>query len=282
MSASSVASIDLSVAVCEMTSVDEVSKNLQQILTLLKPLESERLDLICFPENSLFFRIHESEPRVGLTLEDPAIQRLARWASEHKTTLHLGSVPLMDQGKAYNASLLLTPDGNIQPDYRKIHLFDVDVTGQKSIRESDFFVHGEKPFLFSLQGWKFGSSICYDLRFSELYNYYAREQVDVILIPSAFLVPTGQAHWDILVRARAIESQAYVLAAAQGGRHMGVKGGARATFGHSMIVDPWGVVLAECKDVEAQGRIFRAVLRKDRIAKVRAQIPMASHRRFKS
>jgi len=161
--------------------------------------------------------------------------------------------------------------------YRKIHLFDVDVVGQKPVRESDVFARGTETSVFEIKGWKFGSSICYDVRFPELYLRYAREEVDAILVPAAFLTTTGRAHWEILLRARAIESQAYVLAAAQGGTHQGIKGGTRETHGHSMIVDPWGLIVEEIQD-SSEVRVARATLKVDRIEAVRRQIPMKNHR----
>jgi nitrilase len=127
-----------------------------------------------------------------------------------------------------------------------------------------------------LKGWKIGLSICYDLRFSELFLTYAKQAVDLILVPSAFLVPTGRAHWHVLLRARAIEAQAYVLAAAQGGKHISGKA-QRETFGHTLAVGPWGEVISELE--EAPGHII-IELRPESITKVREQIPMDGHRRL--
>lgn len=275
----------LTVAVCQLTSIDDVQSNLRQILDLLAQIESDVPDLICFPENALYMRLKEGEPLPGLSINDPAILSLASWAKAKGSYLHLGSVPLLQEGRLFNASLLLTPEGSVLDLYNKIHLFDVDVKGQKPIRESEVFSHGEGPAVFTVKGWRFGSSICYDLRFSELYLHYAKFEVDAILVPAAFLVPTGQAHWKVLLRARAIECQAFVLAAAQGGEHRGANGDSRRTYGHSMIVDPWGVVLEESEEMEetkkAEKRILRATLTRDRIRQVRSQIPMKDHRRLK-
>lgn len=269
----------LSVAVCQLTSIDDISLNLKSIFALLRQLESQPPDLVCLPENALYMRIKEGELISPISIESDAIRSLAEWCMRVGSALHVGSLPLSHEGRLYNASLLLTPDGRVHDIYRKIHLFDVDVAGEKSIRESDVFARGEKPAIFDLRGWRIGSSICYDLRFSELFLCYARAEVDLILIPSAFIVPTGQAHWDVLIRARAIESQSYVVAAAQGGVHKGIHGGQRSTFGHSMIVDPWGAVI-ECMDGSEKPRVLRAVLTKERISQVRKQIPMKNHRRL--
>ena len=281
---------ELSVAVCQLTSVDDLQMNVTAILGILERLTTNPPDLICFPENSLYLRIRDGDVTPGIDISDPSLRRLADWAEKNQTFVHLGSVPLKVGGRIFNSSVLLTAQGEIQANYQKIHLFDVDVEGQKPIRESDNFSAGQSPVVFSVKDWKIGSTICYDLRFSELYLLYAKQEVDVILIPSAFLVPTGEAHWNVLTRARAIESQCYVLAAAQGGTHLGLEGGTRSTYGHSMIIDPWGVVLAETKPSDdrvsqidgdaVNARILRSVLRRDRIQRVRAQIPMKNHRRL--
>lgn len=270
----------LSVAVCQMTSVDDVSSNGKQILDLLKQLEGDVPDLVCFPENSLFLRLREGTSIQPIPLDAPEIRAISEWSRRHGAVVHVGSIPAEKDGRLYNASLVLTPDGAVQDNYRKIHLFDVDVEGHKPVRESDVFAHGEDIAVFQVKGWRIGSTICYDLRFSELFLRYAKMEVDAILIPAAFLVPTGKAHWEVLTRARAIETQAYVLAAAQGGNHQGTTGGVRSTYGHSMIIDPWGVVIAELPEDFGDQRILRATLDRERIRSVRAQIPIKNHRRL--
>ena len=272
---------ELTVAVCQLTSIDEYRNNLNQIVGLLESLERDVPDLVCFPENALYLRLREGEPIPGIEASSELLHLLSQWSVRYKSVIHIGSVPLSRGGRLYNSSIVLTPDGAVHDNYQKIHLFDVDVAGEKRIRESDVFTHGAEPSVFTVKGWKFGSSICYDVRFAELYLHYAKIGVDVLLVPAAFLVATGRAHWEILTRARAIECQAYLLAAAQGGVHRGVSGGERSTFGHSMIIDPWGTVLQACPEkFTDQDRILRAVLSRDRISQVRAQIPMKNHRRL--
>ena len=282
-------SADFKIAVCEMTSVNDVGQNFLQIQNLLRSVEgSGPVDLVCFPENSLFFKIGNQKIS-SISLDHPHIKAIGEWSKKNNAYVHLGSVPLEQDGHVYNASVLIEPTGKVSSPYKKIHLFDVDVEGAPSVRESDNFKHGKEPSTFEIRGWKIGSSICYDLRFSELYSGYAQAGVDLILIPSAFIVPTGKAHWEILLRARAIESQCYVAAAAQGGTHVSASGETagqtRETWGHSMIVSPWGEIEAVClgeapKDTPASKRVLRATLSKERIAAVRRQIPMASHRRL--
>lgn len=280
-------STELSVAVCQLTSVDDVQANLNQILGLMKSLESDPPDLICFPENALYFRLREGEPMAAIEVEGDVVQKLSAFSVKFGSVIHLGSVPLLRGDRLYSSSVVLMPDGTIHDHYQKIHLFDVDVEGVKPMRESDVFAHGIKPSILSVKGWKIGSSICYDLRFAELFLYYARNEVDVLLIPASFLVPTGKAHWDILTRARAIECQAYVLAAAQGEFHVGKSGATRSTYGNSVVIDPWGEILASVPSSGSVGsgfsdvqRILRAKLSRQRIRQVRAQIPMKNHRRL--
>lgn len=242
------------------------------------PLESG-VRLFCFPENCLYMRVREGEVVPGFQLDDPVFKDLAKLAVSRRAFLHLGSVPLALNGSMYNSSVLISDEGNFETSYQKIHLFDIQLAGQKPIRESDVFGHGSTPGTFLVDGWKIAQTICYDLRFSEIYLHYAREGVDAILVPSAFLVKTGEAHWEVLLRARAIESQCYILAAAQAGHHLSTKGdGGRDTFGNSMIVEPWGAVADRLSADHVQTSV--CILRRDKIEQARKQIPMADHRRF--
>ncbi len=272
-----------SVALCQLTSSDNLESNVQQIFQLLSQLKQNPPDLVCFPENTLYMRIEEGAHAKIFSLSEAIFTKLAEWSKATGSALHLGSVPMESEGKIRSSSILIKPSGEISNCYQKIHLFDVDVAGHRPVRESDVFAPGPGPAVIEVKGWKFGASICYDLRFAELYIQYARQEVDAILIPSAFLVPTGRAHWHVLIRARAIESQCYVLAAAQGGIHRGINGATRGTFGHSIAVDPWGVVLAECLDdvrdtASNPEKILRVNLEREVIETVRAQIPMKNHR----
>lgn len=267
----------LTISVAQLISTDHPEKNIKQIESLLA--DAPRTDLVCLPENALFLRTSSKDPVEKFTTAHPSIQTLVQWAKKHQSAVHIGSVPLFENEKMFNTSVLLWPDGRVDTTYRKIHLFDVDVEGHRSMRESDVFTHGSEPYVFDYRGWKFGSSICYDLRFSELYSRYASASVDVILIPAAFLVPTGEAHWHVMLRARAIETQAYVVASAQGGRHVGLAGTEHNTFGHAMVVGPWGEVDWECVD-STKASLKTLNLSYSRIEKVRKQIPMQAHRRL--
>ncbi len=272
-------SAELVVAVVQMTSVDDIEANLQQMNQLIQDIfRKANPRLLSFPENCLYLRVVEGEKVEGLSLDHPAFQFLSQLAKQYDAYFHLGSVPLIHEGALYNSSVLITPEGQVLPTYQKIHLFDIQLEGQKPIRESDVFRHGKKPNVVQVDGWRVGETICYDVRFSELFSRYAQQEVDLILVPAAFLVKTGEAHWEILLRARAIESQAFVIASAQAGTHVGKNGKSRETYGHSLVVDPWGGILG---DVQENSPGFCIVtLSQERIEKVRRQIPMKSHRRL--
>ncbi len=271
----------LNIALAQMTSTDQVETNLQQILQMVREAsqqpDSIRPRIIFFPENSLYFRIKSDEKLPQIILNSAEFNALETISKETNIYLHLTST-VYDNGKNWNASVLVSPGSGSQIIYRKIHLFDITLAGDKSIRESDVFAHGGEVTQFDIEGFKFGSSVCYDIRFSELYHKHALAGVDAIVVPAAFLVKTGMIHWEILLKARAIESQCYVLAPAQWGSHQSVNGQiSRETFGHSMIVGPWGQSLEQKKD--GIGLIY-ARLDKEESLKVRSQIPMKDHRRI--
>lgn len=272
----------LEVHVVQMTSTDAVEANLSQIQDLLKPLPAaspEAPALVSFPENCLFMRLREGEKVSGLEVKEPIFETLQGIAKAKNFILHLGSIPLREEGHLSNSSVVVWPDGRTEVTYKKIHLFDIDIEGEKRHRESDVFRHGSQPQVLPLSDWQIGQSICYDLRFSDLFHQYALQGVDLILVPSSFLVTTGKAHWEILLRARAIESQAYVVAAAQAGTHKSMTGdGERQTYGHSLVIDPWGRILAKASPEAPQ--VLSVTLERNEIEKVRRQIPMAGHRRL--
>lgn len=272
-------SSELVVAAAQMTSIDDVDANLMQIEALLEDIfKSHKPRLVGFPENCLYMRVKEGEKILGFALDDEAFHKVAALAKKYDTYLHLGSVPLQLEGHLYNSSVLVSPKGEVKSTYQKLHLFDIHLEGQKPIRESDVFRHGQRPSIIEVDGWRIGETICYDIRFAELFSQYARKEVDLILVPAAFLVKTGEAHWEILLRARAIESQSYLMASAQGGTHQGINGGVRETYGHSLVIDPWGSVIGQ---VEKRAVGFSVVtLSKERIDGVRRQIPMKFHRRL--
>ena len=170
------------------------------------------------------------------------LARLKALARELRIWLHVGSLAVkLDRIRIANRSYLIDPEGRIAARYDKLHMFDVDLPGGESYRESQYFKPGEKAVLADLPFGRLGFSICYDLRFPALYLALAAAGAEIIAVPSAFTRQTGEAHWHALIRARAIETGAFVLAAAQGGLHEN----GRSTFGHSLVVSPWGEILAE-------------------------------------
>ncbi len=195
----------------------------------------------------------------------------------------MGGVPLREGEVVFNASVLIDPSGYKQIVYRKVHLFDVCVQGRE-VRESASFTAGDQLAAVEINGWRVGLSICYDLRFAEMFVQYHKQNVDLILVPSSFLVPTGRSHWQTLLRARAIETQAYVAAPAQVGVHQSRVDDSleKQTWGESLIVGPWGEVLATSSnfDQALSHDPLYCVLDKGPIAKAREQIPLLSHRRL--
>jgi predicted amidohydrolase len=200
---------------------------------------------------------------------DPELAAWSRAAQELGAWLLLGSGPIATgEGKVFNRSFFYDPDGKVVARYDKINLFDVQLGGGETYRESETVEGGTRAVLVEgPMGAKVGLTICYDLRFAALYSALARAGAEIIVVPSAFTVPTGQAHWEVLLRARAIETGAYIVAAAQGGRHED----GRATWGHSMIIDPWGKVIARL-DHDEPGFIV-ADLDLDLVTAARAKIP---------
>ena len=205
--------------------------------------------------------------------EDVPLARLRALAHELGIWLHVGSLAIrLDPERVASRSFLITPEGEIAARYDKLHMFDVDLAGGESYRESHYYCPGNTAVLADLPFGRLGLSICYDLRFSALYRALAEAGAEFIAIPSAFTRQTGEAHWHVLVRARAIETGAYVLAATQGGLHEN----GRLTYGHSLIVSPWGEVLAEAG--EEPGVIF-ADLDLAASEEARARIPALAHGR---
>jgi predicted amidohydrolase len=268
----------IKVAVLQLCSVDDVAANTKQVLSLLSQIQ-ESVDLVFLPENSLFMKIGPQSPKVSLPADDSAYNPFSQWAKDHSVHLLFGANPTQTAKGVENSTVWIKPDGSRELAYSKIHLFDVEVEGHKPVRESDQFVAGEKPSIIEIDGWRLGLSICYDVRFAELYSEYAKQEVDILAVPAAFLVPTGRAHWSVLLRARAIESQCYVVAAAQAGVHLSPSSGeSRESYGHSHVIDPWGQVLVDIEEPRASVQVV--TLERSTLAKVRAQIPMAGHRKL--
>ncbi|MCB0364123.1 MAG: carbon-nitrogen hydrolase family protein [Bdellovibrionaceae bacterium] len=267
------------VALVQLTSTDCPDSNEAQLFAGLQmAVAQQRVRLIVLPENTLFLRLNRQREIKALELTDSVVGRLQTFCREQSCDLLL-TTPTREDGRCVNATLHFSKDGKFRVVYRKIHLFDVDVEGVPPVRESDDFKCGSDGAVLEIEGWKIGLSICYDLRFAELYGQYARQGVDLITVPAAFLVPTGRAHWEVLLRARAIENQAYVLAPAQGGHHQNQQGESRETWGHSLAIGPWGEVIGDLAEAESPS-VLCVSLDPQRIQEVRRQIPQGSHRRL--
>ena len=205
--------------------------------------------------------------------EDTVLAACREAAARHHIWLHLGSLAVLDGGKVANRGLVIDREGVIRATYDKLHLFDVDLPTGESWRESNVYSAGKGVVLVNgTPVGKLGLTICYDLRFPGLFARLAESDADVIAVPAAFTVPTGKAHWHVLLRARAIEAGLFVVAAAQVGHHED----GRNTFGHSLVVDPWGEILL---DMDEQNGVGFADIDLKRISDVRSRIPALSHRR---
>jgi predicted amidohydrolase len=206
--------------------------------------------------------------------EDPVLAAARQAAATHRIWLHIGSLAvLVGDGKVANRSFVIDREGEIRATYDKLHLFDVDLPSGESWRESNTYSAGSGVVLVNgTPVGKIGLTICYDLRFPGLFARLAESDADLIAVPAAFTVPTGRAHWHVLLRARAIEAGLFVVAAAQTGQHED----GRTTFGHSLVVDPWGEILLDM--AEERGAAFADIDLK-RISDVRARIPALNHRR---
>ncbi len=225
---------------------------------------------ITTPENTLLMQPSTKKLFAAIKLEEntKGVARFSALARELKIDLLIGSMAIkLSETQAANRSYLFGPDGKIKARYDKIHMFDVTISEAETWRESANYRAGKKPVITGAGGFNIGMSICYDLRFANLYKYYAMAGAHVMCIPSAFTAVTGKAHWRALLRARAIETSSYVLAPAQGGLH----DTGRATWGRSMIIDPWGEVIGVL-DHSEPGHVC-ADLSMTKILDIRARIP---------
>jgi predicted amidohydrolase len=260
----------------QLTSTDDLAANLERARDGVADAAERGAQFIALPENFAYLRREGAEFPCAQPLDGPIVGALRAWAREHGVWLLGGSVPEAIPGNAriHNTSVLLSPAGELAAWYRKVHLFDVDLGDQGgSFRESDRFAPGDQVVVADTPLGSVGLSICYDLRFPELYRAMADRGVVMITVPSAFAPATGKDHWEVLLRARAIENQAFVLAPAQCGRHSED----RASYGRSLIVDPWGIVLAQAGDTPCT---VVADLDFEGLAAVRSRVPALSHRRI--
>jgi deaminated glutathione amidase len=268
------------VAAGQLCSNENVADNLTRARTLVKGAAHAGAQLVGLPENFAYLGSdRDHKLAIAEEVDDaaggPILTAMRETAREAGVWLLLGGFPekVPHPERIGNTSLLLDPEGVIRARYRKMHLFDVDVPGGQRFRESDSIAAGEEVVVASTPWGGLGLTICYDLRFPELYRQLARDGARIIAVPAAFTRETGKDHWHVLLRARAIENQTFVFAPAQYGFH----GGKRASYGHALVVDPWGVVLAECGDREG---FALAELDFDQQDTIRRNLPCLTHRRL--
>ena len=265
------------VALVQTTSTDDVAANLLAASRLVEEAAGRGASLVALPENFAFLRREGAPIPCAQGLDGEIVGCLRALARRLHVRILGGSFPeaVPDESRVFNTSVLISPAGEIEAVYRKIHLFDVDLgaSGGGVYRESAFVVPGQEVVVAQTPDAIIGLSVCYDLRFPELYRALAARGAQILAVPSAFTRETGKDHWEVLLRARAIENQAFVLAPAQCGRHSET----RASHGRSLVVDPWGVVLAQAGDRPC---VVVADCDLAEVARVRASLPALEHRRL--
>jgi len=263
------------VGLVQMCAGRDVGKNITAAADLIRAAARGGAQYVQTPEMTNIMELER--PRLLAVVkpeaDDPAVAQFRFLARELGIWLHVGSLALMgERDRPVNRSLLISPEGRIAARYDKIHMFDVDLGGGESYRESANYEPGREAVVASLPWGQLGMTICYDLRFPHLHRALAQAGARFIAVPAAFTKPTGLAHWHTLLRARAIECQSYVFAAAQGGKHEN----GRETFGHSLVISPWGEVLAEA---DVQPAVTFADVELQRLDDVRRQVPSLRHDR---
>ena len=265
----------MKIAALQMVSTPDVERNLEAARQLVAQAARSGARLVVLPE---YFCLMGRSDRDKLAVAEvagtgPIQQMLSDAAREHRVWLVGGTLPLRcgDPDRVLNSNCVFAPDGTLAARYDKIHLFRYD-NGRERYDEGVAIQAGSEPVAFAADNLRVGLSVCYDLRFPELYRALMHPPCDLLCVPSAFTQTTGAAHWELLLRARAVENQCYLIAAAQGGLHEN----GRRTFGHSMVVDPWGDVVGVLPEGEG---VVLAELDPARLASVRAHLPALEHRR---
>lgn len=266
-------------AVVQLCSQQDLHRNLERVRQLVQEAVERGAELVTIPENFCFIGDMDKKLALAEPLRDsdqgPILGTMSKLAHRHRIHLLLGGMPTpsTDPRRFHNTAVLLGARGQILASYHKIHLFDVNIPDGAVFRESEHVLAGNTVVTVPFAGTRIGLSICYDIRFPELYRRMAEQGATVCCVPAAFTLHTGKDHWLPLLRARAIENQMYVLAPAQHGRH----GATRVSFGKSCIVDPWGAVIAQAADRDT---VAVADLDLNYLAKVRRELPCLDHRRL--
>ncbi|MCK7612527.1 carbon-nitrogen hydrolase family protein [Roseibium sediminicola] len=265
-------------ACVQLRSGKSVSRNAETAEALIRAAAQDGAEYVQTPEmsNVLVKSREELLERISVADDDPFLKMARALAPELGIHLHLGSIAVQaGGGKVANRAFLIAPNGSIAATYDKIHMFDVDLPNGESWRESATYAPGTRTVIADLPFARIGMAVCYDIRFPAIFRTQARQGAEVLTGPAAFTRQTGEAHWHVLQRARAIENGAYVISAAQGGTHED----GRETYGHSLVVNPWGKVVAEL-DGDEPGYVL-ADIEPDEVAKARGRIPaIANEREF--
>lgn len=261
------------VGLVQANSQDDPQANLDEVLAGIDRAARMGAQFVSLPETWNYLGEKDGEVAAAVTIPGDLTDALAEKARQQGIWLHAGSVieRVDGQHRFSNTTLVFDPRGEVVARYRKIHLFDVDIEGQASFRESDTIAPGDEVVTFDMDGTRVGLAICYDLRFPELFRKMTLAGAEIIMLPAAFTLMTGKDHWEPLIRARAIENTVFMVAAAQVGPHPP----GRMCYGRSMVVDPWGVVLAQAGDIPT---VITATLEMDEISRVRGQIPSLNNR----
>ena len=265
-------------AAIQMNTGRDIEENIQTAAKLIQDAAKQGANLVLLPE---VFACYDSKKyqAIGqkeLSPDGYLRSTMSAWAKDNNLTLVGGSIAVLDPGtgKVFPRCYVYGPDGAELGFYDKIHLFDVDVAdGHGSYRESDMFLSGDKPVVIDTPVGKLGLSICYDVRFPYLYDRLRKLGAEILLVPAAFTKTTGEAHWHSLLRSRAIETQCYMVAANQWGQHSET----RTTFGHSMVISPWGEILDE---IEEGDGIAIAAMDKEEMQQIRLRMPLLSHQKI--
>lgn len=271
-------------AAVQLTSGPDLTRNLARAAELIQRAADRGARLIALPENFPIMTAAEADKRAAAEVIDgahpgPVLAAMAAAARRAGAWLILGGMPerrpgaSSDDARFHNACVVLDDQGAVRAVYRKIHLFDVAIPDGASYQESGSVAAGSEAVVVETPWAPLGLSVCYDVRFPELYRLLSARGARLLVVPAAFTLHTGRDHWHVLLRARAIENLCYLIAPAQVGQHAG----GRATFGHSLIVDPWGTVVADAADGEG---LAIAELDLDRVSRLRTELPALSHRRL--
>lgn len=269
------------VACVQHCATEDVARNLRKLEALIRTARDNGAELISLPENcgSMYPNFHLTLEHAENEANHRALNFLRELTRKYEIHLHIGSIMVRDDAqqsasaKVANRGFLLAPSGDVLARYDKIHLFDVQLAAGESYRESDYVQAGGKAEVVDLPFASLGLSICYDLRFPHLYRHLARRGAQCLMVPAAFTATTGAAHWHVLLRARAIETGCFVIAAAQ----CGVRPWGRATYGHSLVVNPWGEIVADGGEEEG---VILADIEIENVVQARASIPSLTNDSF--